>query len=92
VKRELKLEDFIKLQADYVRLAKNYQRLLRRIDRMEKAPRRMGTGLPRKELLELHTRILKRVRKMTPEEGFRSLVESGIYTPGGKLTKEYGGS
>jgi hypothetical protein len=29
--------------------------------------------------------------KMTPEEGFRSVVASGIYTPEGKLAKEYGG-
>lgn len=45
----------------------------------------------RAELLHLHQRVLKRVRKMTPEEGFRSLVASGIYTPEGKLAKEYGG-
>jgi hypothetical protein len=91
VKRKLKLEDFIKLQADYVRLARNYQRLLKRIDRIEKAQCRMGTGVPKKELLELHKRALARVRKMTPAEGFRSLVESGIYTPAGKPAKEHGG-
>lgn len=48
-------------------------------------------GLPRHELLGLHRHALERVRKMSPEEGFRSLVASGIYTPDGKLTKEYGG-
>jgi len=47
--------------------------------------------LTRTELLDLHQRVLERVRKMTPEEGFRSLVASGIYTPEGKLSKEYGG-
>jgi hypothetical protein len=47
--------------------------------------------LSRAELLVLHQRVLEKVQKMTPEEGFRSLVESGIYTPEGKLTKEYGG-
>ncbi|HWQ91615.1 MAG TPA: hypothetical protein VN673_08085 [Clostridia bacterium] len=50
-----------------------------------------GSMLSRNELLDLHKRVLERVRKMTPEEGFRSLVASGIYTPEGKLTKEYGG-
>ena len=50
-----------------------------------------GAELSRKELLDLHKRVLSRVRKMTPEEGFQSLVEAGIYTPQGKLAKEYGG-
>jgi len=56
-----------------------------------KMPPTNGTVLSRSELLELHKRVLARVRKMTPEEGFRSLVASGIYTPDGKLAKEYGG-
>lgn len=47
--------------------------------------------LTRAEVLDLHQRVLDRVQKMTPEEGFRSLVASGIYTPEGKLAKEYGG-
>jgi hypothetical protein len=50
-----------------------------------------GLMLSRNDLLELHRRALERVRKMTPEEGFRSLIASGIYTPDGKLAKEYGG-
>jgi len=50
-----------------------------------------GSVLSRKELLELHERVLARVRKMTPKEGFQSLIASGIYTPDGKLAKEYGG-
>jgi len=51
----------------------------------------MLAGLTRNELLELHKHALERVRKMTPEEGFRSLVASGIYTPDGNLAKECGG-
>ena len=47
--------------------------------------------LSRSEMLELHVRVLDQVRKMTPEEGFKSMVASGIYTPDGKLAKEYGG-
>jgi hypothetical protein len=50
-----------------------------------------GSDLSRKELLELHERVLARVRKMTAKEGFQSLIDSGIYTPEGKLAKEYGG-
>jgi len=85
--------DFIKLQRQYEKLAANYMRLVARLDCIEKgnALCKLSPGLPRKELLELHKRVLARVRKMTPEEGFRSLVESGIYTPAGKLAKEYGG-
>ena len=48
-------------------------------------------SLTRSELLQLHQRALKRVRKMTLKKGFQSLVASGIYTPDGKLAKEYGG-
>ena len=47
--------------------------------------------ISREELLELHKRVLERVRAMSPEEGFQSLVASGIYTPDGQLAKEYGG-
>ena len=54
-------------------------------------PESNGSTRSRKELLELHERVLKEVREMTSEEGFRSLVASGIYTPDGKLAKEYGG-
>lgn len=45
----------------------------------------------RKEVLALHKRVLKEVRAMTPEEGFKSLVKSGIYTRDGNLAPEYGG-
>jgi len=54
-------------------------------------PQTSGTPLYGSELLEMHRRVLDRVGKMTKEEGFQSLVESGIYTPDGKLAKEYGG-
>ncbi len=54
-------------------------------------PETNGSVLSRKELLELHERVVRRVRKMTPKEGFKSLIASGIYTPDGKLAKEYGG-
>jgi hypothetical protein len=54
-------------------------------------PETNGSALTRKELLELHEHVLEEVRKLTPEEGFRSLVASGIYTAEGKLAKEYGG-
>ena len=56
-----------------------------------KQARTTGSILSRKELLELHERVLEEVRKMTPEEGFKALVASGIYMPDGKLAKEYGG-
>ena len=56
-----------------------------------KPPEANGSVLSRKELLELHERVLKRVRKMSPKQGFRSLIASGIYTAEGKLAKEYGG-
>lgn len=54
-------------------------------------PETNGSVLSRKELLDLHKRLLQEVREMTPEEGFKDLVASGIYTPEGKLAKEYGG-
>lgn len=57
----------------------------------EQQPEVNGAANSRKELLELHERVLARVRKMTPKQGFQSLVASGIYTPDGKLAKEYGG-
>ncbi|MBU6427304.1 hypothetical protein KGQ27_03690 [Patescibacteria group bacterium] len=45
----------------------------------------------RAELLKLHEEAIKEVKAMTPEEGFQSLIEAGIYTPDGKLAPEYGG-
>lgn len=54
-------------------------------------PDTSNVSLSRSDLLNLHKRVLDRVRKMTPDEGFQSLVASGIYTSDGKLAKEYGG-
>lgn len=50
-----------------------------------------GRLFTRKELLAAHERALKRVGRMTAEEGFASLVQAGICTPDGKLTPRYGG-
>ena len=50
-----------------------------------------GSVLSRQDLMDLHERLLEEIRKMTPAEGFRSLIASGIYSPEGKLAKEYGG-
>jgi hypothetical protein len=62
-------------------------------DETEKAtqPLANGTVLSRQELLELHRRVVEEVRRMTAEEGFNDLIASGIYTPDGKIAKEYGG-
>ena len=54
-------------------------------------PKSNGVTFTRKELLAAHERALKRVGKMTAEEGFASLVKAGIYTPDGKLSPRYGG-
>lgn len=48
-----------------------------------------GSLPARKGRVDLHALVLSRVRKMTPEQGFRSLIASGIYTSDGKLAKEY---
>jgi len=62
-----------------------------KMDAKTNRPETNGSVLSANELLELHERVLKRVREMTPKEGFQSLIASGIYTPEGKLAKEYGG-
>ena len=61
------------------------------MDMRKKIPEMNGSVLSRKELLELHERVVRRVRKMTPKEGLKSLIESGIYASDGKLAKEYQG-
>jgi len=68
-----------------------YRTNTNKMDSKTNKPEANGSVLSAKELLELHERVLKRVRGMTPKEGFQSLIASGIYTPDGKLTKEYGG-
>jgi hypothetical protein len=56
-----------------------------------KRPQINGAVLSRKELLDVHRLVVEEVQKMTPEQGFKDLIASGIYTPGGKLAKKYGG-
>jgi hypothetical protein len=53
--------------------------------------RENGTLFTRTALLAAHERALKRVSRMTAQEGFASLVKAGIYTADGKLTPRYGG-
>jgi hypothetical protein len=53
---------------------------------------RVNGRLPtRKELLAAHERALKRLDRMTPQEGFETLVKAGIFTPDGRLSPRYGG-
>ena len=61
------------------------------MDTRKKMPETNGSVLSRKQLLELHERVVQRVRKMNSKEGFRSLIAAGIYTADGKLAKEYRG-
>lgn len=44
------------------------------------------------ERMRLAREAIERIRKMTPEERFQSMVRSGIYTPAGELRVEYGGT
>ena len=50
-----------------------------------------GAGLTRKELLAAHEDSIRLTDKMTAREVFQIMVRAGIYTPGGKLTRRYGG-
>jgi hypothetical protein len=50
-----------------------------------------GKLITRRELLAAHERALKRLDKMTPQEGFESLVNAGIFSPDGRLSPRYGG-
>ena len=36
-----------------------------------------------------HRRLMERLRSMSPEEVFQTLVDAGIYTPDGELTSPY---
>ena len=40
---------------------------------------------------DIHKKVLRHVRSLSPEEGFEELKESGMYTSDGKLATEYGG-
>ena len=44
-----------------------------------------------KETARIFRETLERMRKMTPDERFQSMVRTGIYAPDGRLRKEYGG-
>lgn len=44
------------------------------------------------ELGALNARIVRKMQGMKPAELLGYVVASGIYTPDGKLTKEYGGT
>ena len=50
-----------------------------------------STHLDRAGLLKLFREVVEEARMKTPEEGFKDLIASGIYTPEGKLAPEYGG-
>jgi hypothetical protein len=50
-----------------------------------------GKLYSRTGLLAAHERALKRLGRMTADEGFATLVKAGIYTRGGKLKPRYGG-
>ena len=53
---------------------------------------RVNGAIPtRAELLAAQEFALKRVKEMTPQEGFDLLVSAGIVSRGGKLTRRYGG-
>jgi hypothetical protein len=54
-------------------------------------PRSNGVLFTRRELLAAHRRALKRVDRMTAQQGFESLVKAGILTADGKLSPRYGG-
>ena len=54
-------------------------------------PKSNGGPFTRRELLAAHQRALKRTKRMTAREGFRSLVSAGIITAAGKLSPRYGG-
>jgi len=67
-----------------------------RLDEMKTAAKNgksrvSGRLYTRKELLSAHERALKRLDGMTAEEGFATLVKTGICTPDGKLAPRYGG-
>ena len=46
---------------------------------------------PRDRFSDAQRDLLEKVKKMTPAQGVKTLVASGIYTPNGKLAPEYGG-
>jgi hypothetical protein len=45
----------------------------------------------RKELLALHRHFLKVLDSMSSKELVQTMIDAGIYTKSGRLTKRYGG-
>lgn len=45
----------------------------------------------RKELRALLNASIRRAKAMSTEQLFQTMVRAGIYTPSGRLRKEYGG-
>jgi len=43
----------------------------------------------RKQLKQLFNRFVKDVSNMTPKERFETMVEAGIYSKNGRLSKNY---
>lgn len=44
-----------------------------------------------KELKQTYRRVIAKLKAMSPDERFRTMVRAGIYTKNGQLTKKYGG-
>jgi hypothetical protein len=44
-----------------------------------------------KELQALYGRVVKKIAAMSPRQRISTMERAGIYTKGGKLTKQYGG-
>jgi hypothetical protein len=61
------------------------------MDRRKKEHEPKETGLRYENLPESHRKVLDQLDKMTSKQIFQTLIDSGIYTADGKLTKEYGG-
>jgi hypothetical protein len=45
-----------------------------------------------KETARISQQVMERMRNMTSDEFFQSVVRAGIYTPEGELRVEYGGT
>ena len=58
---------------------------------MKSAPKYAAPPRTRKELRALLDDSIKRMKAMSTEELFQTMVRAGIYTAGGRLRKEYGG-
>lgn len=59
------------------------------LKRKRRSKQKLEFPLPPHANAEPHKRLMKRLRKMTPDEFFKTLVDAGIYTKTGRLTKRY---